>query len=49
MNTKNSSKFFNKKKVSIILCTYNEVNYVENTISTLSKTLENTEIIEIRK
>ena len=27
------------KKVSIVLCTYNEVNYVENTIRSLSETL----------
>ncbi len=35
------------KKVSIILCTYNEVNYIEHTISLVSKTLEDVEIIII--
>jgi len=35
------------KKVSIILCTYNEVNYIEDTISLVSKTLEDVEIIII--
>ena len=35
------------KKVSIILCTYNEVNYIEDTISLVSKTLKDAEIIII--
>ena len=34
-----------RKKVSIILCTYNEVDYVESTISLISKTLKDVEII----
>ena len=33
------------KKISIILCTYNEVNYIEETIKLISKTLKNVEII----
>ena len=33
------------KKISIILCTYNEVNYIENTINLITKTLNNVEII----
>ena len=33
------------KKISIILCTYNEVNYIEQTIRLIYKTLENVEII----
>ena len=33
------------KKISIILCTYNEVNYVENTIKLIHETLNNVEII----
>lgn len=33
------------KKVSIILCTYNEVDYVENTIKLIHETLQNVEII----
>ena len=33
------------KKISIILCTYNEVNHIENCISLISKTLKNAEII----
>ena len=33
------------KKVSIILCTYNEVGYVENTIKLIHETLQNVEII----
>ena len=36
-----------EKKVSIILCTYNEVNYIEDTISLVSKTLKDVEIIII--
>ena len=35
------------KKISIILCTYNEVNYIEETIKLISKTLKNAEIIII--
>ena len=34
-----------RKKVSIILCTYNEVDYIEPTISLISKTLKDVEII----
>ena len=34
-----------RKKVSIILCTYNEVNYIEPAISLISKTLDDVEII----
>ena len=34
-----------RKKVSIILCTYNEVDYIESTISLISKTLKDVEII----
>ncbi len=33
------------KKISIILCTYNEVNYIEETLKLISKTLDNVEII----
>ena len=33
------------KKISIILCTYNEVNYIEQALSLISKTIENVEII----
>ena len=33
------------KKISIILCTYNEVNHIEHTIRLIYKTLENVEII----
>ena len=33
------------KKISIILCTYNEVNHIEKCISLISKTLKNAEII----
>ena len=33
------------KKISIILCTYNEVNYIEQAIKLISKTIENVEII----
>jgi len=32
-------------KISIILCTYNEVNYIEACINLISKTLKNVEII----
>ena len=35
------------KKISIILCTYNEVNYIEKCISLVSKTLKNAEIIVV--
>jgi dolichol-phosphate mannosyltransferase len=34
-----------EKKISIILCTYNEVDYIEHTISLISKTLRDVEII----
>ena len=34
-----------KKKISIILSTYNEVNYIEDTIRLIISTLENPEII----
>ena len=33
------------KNISIILCTYNEVNYIENTIKLITETIENVEII----
>lgn len=36
-----------KKKISIILCTYNEVNYVEFQIKLINKTLKNVEIIVV--
>ena len=32
-------------KTSIILCTYNEANYIENTISELEKNIPNLEIV----
>jgi len=32
-------------KISIILCTYNEANYIEHTISELEKNIENLEIV----
>ena len=32
-------------KISIILCTYNEANYIENTISALKNNIKNLEII----
>ena len=32
-------------KTSIILCTYNEANYIENAISELEKNIPNVEII----
>ena len=35
------------KKISIVLCTYNEVNYIEQTIRFISQTLENVEIIVV--
>ena len=35
------------KKISIILCTYNEVNYIEQTIRLIFQTLENVEIIVV--
>ena len=35
------------QKISIILCTYNEANYIENTISKLQKTINNLEIIVV--
>ena len=34
-----------KKKISIILCTYNEVNYIEHTLISIIKVLEDPEII----
>jgi len=33
------------KKTSIIICTYNEANYIENTISQLEKNIPNIEIV----
>ena len=33
------------KKISIILCSYNEVHYIEECISLINKTLKNVEII----
>ena len=35
------------KKISIVLCTYNEVNYIEQTIRLIFQTLENVEIIVV--
>ena len=35
------------KRTSIILCTYNEANYIENTISELEKNIPNLELIII--
>ena len=35
------------KKISIILCTYNEVNHIEKCISLVSETLKNVEIIVV--
>jgi len=35
------------QKISIILCTYNEADYIENTISKLQKTINNLEIIVV--
>ena len=35
------------KNISIVLCTYNEVNYIEQTIRLISQTLENVEIIVV--
>jgi dolichol-phosphate mannosyltransferase len=35
------------KKISIILCTYNEVNHIEECINLVSKTLNNVEIIVV--
>ena len=32
-------------KTSIILCTFNEANYIENTISELEKNIPNLEIV----
>ena len=32
-------------KISIILCTYNEVNHIENIISELEKNISNLEIV----
>ena len=32
-------------KTSVILCSYNEANYIENTISELEKNIKNLEII----
>ena len=34
------------KKISIILCSYNEVHYIEECISLINKTLKNVEIIK---
>ena len=34
------------KKISIVLCTYNEVNYIEQTIRLISQTLENDGTLE---
>ena len=36
-------------KTSIILCTYNEANYIENAISELEKNIPNVEIIRAGK
>ena len=33
------------KKISIILCTYNEVNYIESAIQLIYETLDSVEII----
>ncbi len=33
------------QKISIVLCTYNEANYIENTITKLQKHIDNLEII----
>ena len=33
------------KRTSIILCTHNEANYIENTISELEKNIPNLEIV----
>ena len=35
----------NLKKTSIILCTYNEANYIKDTIEKLQKTIKNLELI----
>jgi len=35
------------KKISIILCTYNEVNHIENTINLIYKNLKNVEVIVV--
>ena len=35
------------KKISIVLCTYNEANYIESTIRLVSKTIDNVEIVII--
>ena len=35
------------KKISIVLCTYNEVDYIDQTIRLISQTLENVEIIVV--
>ena len=35
-------------KTSIILCTYNEANYIENTISELEKNIPNLELVIVR-
>ena len=32
-------------KISIVLCTYNEVNYIEKTVALINKTFSNVEII----
>ena len=33
------------KKISIVLCTYNEIDYIENTIKLIHETISNVEII----
>ena len=35
------------KKTSIILCTYNEVNNIEEAINLISKTIKNVEIVVV--
>ena len=35
------------KKISIILCTYNEVNYIESAIQLIYETLDSVEIIVV--
>ena len=34
-----------KNKISIILCSYNEVKYIENTINQLEKHIPNLELV----
>ena len=36
-----------EKKISIILCTYNEVDYIDHTITLISETLDDVEIIVV--